>query len=71
MRLLVLSSTSIYPVDSHASLLQRETAAHASDPESPAGSLVEAVHHRVEVGIEGVEVTLTPREAGVLRWLEI
>lgn len=55
---IVLSSTSIYPVDSHASLLQRESAARAPDPESPQASLVEAEDYARDVALRNPQINV-------------
>ena len=55
----VLSSTSIYPVDSHASLMQRESAAHASDPESLQASLVEAEDYARDVALRNPQINVS------------
>ncbi len=57
-----LSSSSIYPIDSHASLLQREEDARAPDPEAPQAALAEAEDYARDVAIRHPHINV-----GVLR----
>ncbi len=55
----VLSSTSIYPVDSHASLMQRESAARVPDPESLQASLFEAEDYARDVALRNPHINVS------------
>ena len=54
-----LSTTGVYPIDSYASLMQREDASRAIDPASPEASIAEAEDYARDVALRNPQINVS------------
>lgn len=54
-----LSTTAVYPIDSYASLMQRENASRAIDPASPQASIIEAEDYARDVALRNPQINVS------------